>query len=174
MPPLSKKRRYAKSAMSLVGREIRSGLFKTLKAATLIVIEDEIENELSTHDMWQAQLHELSDDSSDNEDNVNNIFCDLDRDDNSIDALMNGVLQKEELYDKWKSVGNASNIRGSGNSRATFFRTKKKAVDLRDSTVRTGDIRNFFRFPDVRTPFMISNQQMNMINVFFISPFINL
>ena len=65
--------------MSLVGREIRSGLFKTLKAATLIVIEDEIENELSAHDMWQAQLHELSDDSSDNEDNVNNIFCDLDR-----------------------------------------------------------------------------------------------
>ena len=53
MPPLSKKRRYAKSAMSLVGRDIRSGLFKTLKAATLIVIEDEIENELSAHDMWQ-------------------------------------------------------------------------------------------------------------------------
>ena len=46
MPQLSKKRRYAKSAMSLVGRDIRSGLFKTLKAATLIVIEDEIENEL--------------------------------------------------------------------------------------------------------------------------------
>ena len=47
MPPLSKKRRYAKSAMSLVGRDIRSGLFTTtLKAATLIVIEDEIENEL--------------------------------------------------------------------------------------------------------------------------------
>ena len=42
--------------MSLVGRDIRSGLFKTLKAATLIVIEDEIENELSAHDMWQAQL----------------------------------------------------------------------------------------------------------------------
>ena len=55
-----KKRRYAKSAMSLVGRDIRSGLFITLKAATLIVIEDEIENELSAHDMWQAQLHELS------------------------------------------------------------------------------------------------------------------
>ena len=39
MPPLSKKRRYAKSAMSLVGRDIRSGLSRTLKAATLIVIE---------------------------------------------------------------------------------------------------------------------------------------
>ena len=54
MPPLSKKRRYAKSAMSLVGRDIRSGLFETLKAATLIVIEDEIENELSAHDMCQS------------------------------------------------------------------------------------------------------------------------
>ena len=42
------------------------------------VIEDEIENELSAHDMWQAQLHEISDDSSDNEDSV---------------------LQKEELYE---------------------------------------------------------------------------
>ena len=29
------------------------------------------ENELSAHDIWQAQLHEVSDDSSDNEDNVN-------------------------------------------------------------------------------------------------------
>ena len=47
---LMKKRRYAKSAMSLVGRDIRSGLFITLKAATLIVIEDEIENELSAQD----------------------------------------------------------------------------------------------------------------------------
>ena len=35
----------------------------------------------------------------------NFVFCDLDRDDNSIDALMSGVLQKEELYDKWKTVG---------------------------------------------------------------------
>ena len=43
----SKKRRYAKSAMSLVGRDISAGFFKTLKAATLIIIEDEIENETS-------------------------------------------------------------------------------------------------------------------------------
>ena len=52
MPPLSKKRRYAKSAMSPVGRDIRSGLFTTLKAAALIVIEDEIENELSACVLW--------------------------------------------------------------------------------------------------------------------------
>ena len=48
MPPLSKKRRYAKSAMSLVERDISTGFFKTLKAATLIIIEDEIENETVT------------------------------------------------------------------------------------------------------------------------------
>ena len=65
MPSLSNKGRYAKSAMSVVRRDIRSGLFTTLKAATLIIIEDEIGNELSAHDMCQAQLHELSDDSSD-------------------------------------------------------------------------------------------------------------
>ena len=33
-------------------------------------MEDKIENELSAHDMWQAQLQEMSDDSSDNEDNL--------------------------------------------------------------------------------------------------------
>ena len=55
MPPLSKKRRYAKSAMSLVGRDISTGYFKTLKVATLIIIEDEIENELSAYDIWHAQ-----------------------------------------------------------------------------------------------------------------------
>ena len=38
MPLLSKKRRYAKSAMSLVGGDISTG-FKTLKAATVIIIE---------------------------------------------------------------------------------------------------------------------------------------
>ena len=65
MPPLSKKRRYAKSAMSLVGRDISTGLFRSLKASALIVIEDdEIENELCTYDIREAQLHDLSDNSS--------------------------------------------------------------------------------------------------------------
>ena len=70
MPPLSKKRRYAKSAMSLVGRDISTGFLKTFKAAILIIIEDEIENELSAYDIWHAQfceewhlLHEFSDDA---------------------------------------------------------------------------------------------------------------
>ena len=34
--------------MSLVERDISTGFFKTLKAATLIIIEDEIENETVT------------------------------------------------------------------------------------------------------------------------------
>ena len=118
-------------------------MFFTLSSLSLLSSE----SELSAHDMWQAQLHKLSDDSSDNEDNVKNIFCDLDRDDNSIDALMNGMLQKEELYDKWKTVGNASNIRGSGNSRATFFRTKKKALllNLKKITEPSGCNFNFLQ-----------------------------
>ena len=37
--------------MSLVGRDISTGYFKTLKEATLIIIEDEIENELSAYDI---------------------------------------------------------------------------------------------------------------------------
>ena len=35
--------------MSLVGRDISTGLFKTLKAATLIIIEDEIVLGLNFH-----------------------------------------------------------------------------------------------------------------------------
>ena len=41
MPPLANKRRYAKSAMSRVGRDISTGLFQSLKASALIVIEDD-------------------------------------------------------------------------------------------------------------------------------------
>ena len=39
-------------------------------------------------------------------DNVNNIFCDLDRDDNSIDALMNvkGGDSDDSNYFGWKMV----------------------------------------------------------------------
>ena len=44
--------------MSLVGRDISTGFFKTLKAAILIIIEDEIENELSACDIWHAQFRE--------------------------------------------------------------------------------------------------------------------
>ena len=73
MPPLSKKRRYAKSAMSRVGRDISTGLFQSLKASALIVIEDD-EIEKCTYDIWVAQLHNLSDNSSDDEDNVSNLM----------------------------------------------------------------------------------------------------
>ena len=66
--------------MSLVGRDISTGFFKTLKAATLIIIEDEIEEKLSAYDIWHAQfceewrlLHEFSDDAE-GEDGGNDIF----------------------------------------------------------------------------------------------------
>ena len=80
MPPLSKKRRYAKSAMSLVGRDISTGFLKTFKAAILIIIEDEIENDLSAYDIWHTQfceewhlLHEFPDDAE-GEDGGNDVF----------------------------------------------------------------------------------------------------
>ena len=44
-----RRERYAKSAMSLAGRDISTGFFKTLKAATLIIIEDEIVLGLNFH-----------------------------------------------------------------------------------------------------------------------------
>ena len=89
---MSKKRRYAKSAMSLVGRNISNGMFRSLNASALIVIEDEIEKELSTYDIWQAQLHDLSDDSTDDEDNVNNIFYNLDKDGSCIDGNLTAAV----------------------------------------------------------------------------------
>lgn len=51
MPQMSKKRRYAKSAMAPVRKDVSNGLFKTFKAATLIIIEDEIESELSAYSL---------------------------------------------------------------------------------------------------------------------------
>ena len=81
MPPLSNKRRYAKSAMSLVGRDISTGYSKTLKEATLIIIEDETENELSAYDIWHAQfceewrlLHEFSHDAEGEHSKANDVF----------------------------------------------------------------------------------------------------
>ena len=84
------KRRYANSAMSLVERNISNGMFKTLKAAALIVFEVEIDNE-------QAQLHVLSEDSGTDEDNINNIFYHLYKDDGCIDALINRCAHLDEL-----------------------------------------------------------------------------
>ena len=101
MPPMSKKRRYAKSVMSLVGRNISNGMFRSLKASALIVIEDEIENELYTYDIWQAQLHDLSDDSTDDEDNVNNIFYNLHGsciDDNLTGAVLEYAVEKYKSH----------------------------------------------------------------------------
>ena len=101
MPPMSKKRRYAKSVMSLVGKNISNGMFRSLKASALIVIEDEIENELYTYDIWQAQLHDLSDDSTDDEDNVNNIFYNLHGsciDDNLTGAVLEYAVEKYKSH----------------------------------------------------------------------------
>ena len=81
--------------MSLVGRNISNGMFRSLNASALIVIEDEIEKELSTYDIWQAQLHDLSDDSTDDEDNVNNIFYNLDKDGSCIDGCCRRVCGEE-------------------------------------------------------------------------------
>ena len=72
MPRMPKKRRYGKSA--IVGRDISNGM----KPVALIVLEDEIENELRVYDIQHAQLQELSNHSSDDENYVNNIFYNLD------------------------------------------------------------------------------------------------
>ena len=102
MPPMSKNKRYAKFAMSLVAKNISNGMFRSLKASALIVIKDEIENELSTYDIWQAQLHDLSDDSNNDEDNVNHIFYNLDKDDSCIDDNLTGAVL-EYAVKKYKS-----------------------------------------------------------------------
>ena len=85
------KRRYAKSAMSLVERNISNGMFKTLNAAALIVFDEvKIENE-------RAQLHVLPEDSGTDEDNINDIFYHLYKDDGCIDALINRCAYFDEL-----------------------------------------------------------------------------
>ena len=92
MPPMSKKRRYAKSAMFLVGRNISNDMPRSSKASALIVTEEKIKNQLSTYDIWQAQLHDLSNDGTDDEDNVNNIFYNLDEDDSCVHDNLTGAV----------------------------------------------------------------------------------
>ena len=55
-----------------------------------------------TYDIWQAQLHDLSDDSIDDEDNVNNIFYNLDKDGSCIDDNLTGAVL-EYAVKKYKS-----------------------------------------------------------------------
>ena len=119
MPPLSKKRRYAKSAMSLVGRDISTGFFKTLKAATLIIIEDEIEEELSKNDRtaqqeWSLLIHELSGSESDEERN-DDIFANI-RDANLALEKQITVVEKREM--RWRATHSCSKRRGLGNGRS--------------------------------------------------------
>ena len=92
MPPMSKKRRYAKSAMSLVGRNISNDMSRSSKASAMIVTEDEIKYQPSTYDIWQAQLHDLSNDGTDDEDNVNNILYNLDKDESCIHDNLTGAV----------------------------------------------------------------------------------
>ena len=155
MPPLSKKRRYAKSAMSLVGRDISTGFFKTLKAAILIMIGDEIENELGAYDIWHAQfceewhlLHEFSDDAG-GEDGGNDVFDEDHFDDICIaNALLSeqceAVFLAEDSFSKWRSNSSTSNLRGRGNSRTTYYRIKQKEAVTEKKAKGTVDIRGFY------------------------------
>ena len=78
--------------MSLVGRNISDDMSRNSKASALIVTEDEIKNQPSTYDIWQAQLHDLSNDGTDDEDNVNNIFYNLDKDDSCVHDNLTGAV----------------------------------------------------------------------------------
>ena len=155
MPPLSKKRRYAKFAMSLVGRDMSTGFFETLKAAILIIIEDEIENELSAYDIWHTQfceewhlLHEFPDDAE-GEDGGNDVFDEDHFDDIcKANALLSeqceAVFSAEDSFSKWRSNGSTSNLRGRGNSRTTYYRNKQKEAVTKKKAKGTADIRGFY------------------------------
>ena len=60
------------------------------------------------NDIWQAELRKLSDDRSDDEDNVKNNFWNLDNDSDFMDA----VFRIERRSKKWGSLGTTSDIWG--------------------------------------------------------------
>ena len=87
MPAISKKRRQSINFANNVIIRDASGIFRSKrevidsKAATLIIIEDETENELSAYDIWHAQfceewrlLHEFSHDAEGEHSKANDVF----------------------------------------------------------------------------------------------------
>ena len=58
------------------------------------------------------------------------------------------VFAEEDEYGLWKDNGATSNLRDRGNSRATYYKNKRKVEDLKSSAKGSLDIRSFFQVQD--------------------------
>ena len=54
------------------------------------------------------------------------------------------IIEAEKKFLKWKAIGDASNRRGFGNSRASYYRALQQNENLKSKAMGSKDIRDFF------------------------------
>ena len=97
---------------------------------------------------------ESDDDDDDDDDNDNDVeplqkdFANIEEANKLLEAQTAIVFAEEDEYRLWRDKGATSNLRDRGNSRATYYKKKKKVEDLKSSAKECLDIRNFFKVQD--------------------------
>ena len=98
---------------------------------------------VSAFDEWENQIITLSDDSDDDDEDVDLLFDDAEAE-ASIFARGKIIIEAEKKFLKWKAIGDASNRRGFGNSRTSYYRALQKNENLKSKAIGSKDIRDFF------------------------------
>ena len=98
---------------------------------------------VSAFDEWENQIITLSDDSDDDDEDVDLLHDDAAAE-ASIFARGKIIIEAEKKFLKWKAIGDASNRRGFGNSRASYYRALQQNENLKSKAMGSKDIRDFF------------------------------
>ena len=123
---------------------------EALEIDAAVESDSEVDNGLSAFDEWENLVIELSDDSDDDDEDVDLLFDDAEAE-ASIDARGEIIIEAEKKFLKWKAMGDASNRRGFGNSRASYYRALQKTEDLKSKAKGSKDIRDFLIVTVVRS-----------------------
>ena len=113
----------------------------------------EIDNGLSVEEEWDLLIRLLPDDEDDENPTDDCVLNDGDDFDNILEASRLLVEQcaavclAEECAEqcaRWRQNGSTSNLRGRGNGRSTYYKSKQKDASLKLKAKGTADIRGFF------------------------------
>ena len=138
----------------------RSKMMKTMKSMSeeaaavrrFVLFSDE-DDVLNVQQEWDLTFHEMpesDDDDDDDDDDDNNDVEPLREDFANIEKAIK-LLEAQtaiEEYRLWKDDGATSNLRDRGNSRATYYKNKRKVEVLKSSAKGSLDIRSFFQVQD--------------------------
>ena len=125
----------------------RSKMMKKMKsmseeaaAVRRLVLLSYEDDELNVQQEWDLTFHEmLESDDDDDDDNNNDVeplgedFANIEEANKLLEAQTAIVFAEEGEYRFWRDKGATSNLRDRGNSRATYYKKKKKVEDLKSS-----------------------------------------